>query len=500
MAPTPSRLLRQLCDLPVPPESVADAELLARFARHRDETAFAALLARHGSMVLNACRRALGDAHAAEDAFQATFLVLARRAGGLRHPAALAGWLYGVASRIARAARRAAQRRPDRTGPAPVAEPADPAPGPLAALTARDLLAALEAEVQRLPEAYRLPVVLCVLEGLSQEEAARRLGWAPGSVKGRLERGRRRLHERLARRGLTLSAVLGAAEVARATCLPAALAGATVRAAGQMAAGAPPVGLVSKTVVALAQGGVQSMSLSKWKVVLVLAVIGLTGTGLARLTSDRPAETTAVAADAGPRKEGRAARPKRADPLDRELAELRKLATEAEKLEDDLTEQVIQARQKLVELEERLSVAQAEARLPLEPSAKERSLYGDVARLERTIAVMKDSPQRQEWQRQLKLTRQHLEEAEAGRALFRKKRTELVVELRRELVRLEEDVRRRERRRDAAREQMADRLRQLRGATAGGAGRLPRSLEDKLEALRRELAELRREVQRLRRR
>src|SRR5262249_49792553 len=144
-------------------------------------------------MVLHACRRVLGDAHAAEDACQATFLVLARRAGCLQQPGRLAGWLYGVATRVAREARRCHDRLP-RVGLRQPPNPPAPRPGPLADVTARDLLAVLEQEVQRLPQAYRLPVVLCCLEGLSQEEAASRLGWTPGQVKGRLERGRQRLH------------------------------------------------------------------------------------------------------------------------------------------------------------------------------------------------------------------------------------------------------------------------------------------------------------------
>jgi RNA polymerase sigma factor (sigma-70 family) len=151
----------------------ADAELLARFVHQGDESAFAELVDRYGPMVLGVCRRALADAASAADAFQATFLVLARKAGALRRPEALAGWLHGVALRLARKARVAA-RRPG--GWAQVLSDAvpDPRPDPLAELSARELLAALDAEVGRLPEAHRLPVLLCCLEGLSQGEAAAR--------------------------------------------------------------------------------------------------------------------------------------------------------------------------------------------------------------------------------------------------------------------------------------------------------------------------------------
>src|SRR5262249_11923826 len=135
-----------------------DAELLARFASQGDEEAFTALVARHGPVVWNACRRGLGDLQDAEDAFQATFLVLARRASSGRPPESLAGWLYGVAGRVAREARRR-QRRQPRTGLGELPDPPGDHPDPLAELTARDLLAVLEEEVQRLPQSYRLAVV-----------------------------------------------------------------------------------------------------------------------------------------------------------------------------------------------------------------------------------------------------------------------------------------------------------------------------------------------------
>jgi RNA polymerase sigma factor (sigma-70 family) len=225
--------------LAAPPAPEADADLLDRYARGRDEAAFHALVARHGPMVWRVCRRVLGNDHAAEDAFQATFRVLARRAGGIRRPAALAGWLYGVALRVARKARGACLARRLRQRPAGEAAPPGECSDVLARVTARELLLALDEEVERLRGACKLLVVLCCLEGLSQEEAARQLGWTPGSVKGRLERGRRRLHHRLARRGLSLTGVLAASEVSRASAaLPPALAvSAADRAPAQKRAG-----------------------------------------------------------------------------------------------------------------------------------------------------------------------------------------------------------------------------------------------------------------------
>jgi RNA polymerase sigma factor (sigma-70 family) len=245
----------------------ADAALLERYARRRDEDAFAELLARHGPMVWRVCRRVLNDAHAAEDAFQATFLVLARRAGSIRRPEAVSGWLYGVALRVARKARSAGFRRRLHQTTADGLEPPCPAPGPAAVLTRRELLDAVDEEVRRLPEISRLPVLLCCLEGLSQEEAARRLGWTPGSVKGRLERGRARLRARLARRGLSLSAALAAAEASRTAAAAAPLAGAFVSAA--LAAGRGAAGF-SPEVMALARAGAGVVGM-KFKVLVLAA-------------------------------------------------------------------------------------------------------------------------------------------------------------------------------------------------------------------------------------
>jgi RNA polymerase sigma-70 factor (ECF subfamily) len=167
-----------------------------RFASERDEEAFAVLVRRHGPLVLGVCRRVLGAAPDAEDAFQATFLVLARKAGSIRDPHLLGSWLYGVASRIARKARRAANKRQAReqqlNGRVACAASASADP---------DLLPVLEEELRRLPEKIRAAVGLCYLEGKTNEEAARLLHWPTGTVKGRLARARCLLRQRLTRRG-----------------------------------------------------------------------------------------------------------------------------------------------------------------------------------------------------------------------------------------------------------------------------------------------------------
>src|SRR5262245_46483937 len=228
-----------------PLSSRGDAELLERFVSAADEPAFAALLERHGPMVLGVCRRLLGDAHRAEDAFQATFLVLARRARSVRRRDSLACWLFGVASRLSRQARRAEAarlRREARAARRPEAGEAD---------TARqELLALLDEELGRLPERHREPLVLCYLGGRTQDEAAGQLGWSISTLKRRLEAGRRLLRSRLTARGATLGAAL----------LPAALAtpalAAPLREAALASVFADARGsAVPAAVAALAEGG-----------------------------------------------------------------------------------------------------------------------------------------------------------------------------------------------------------------------------------------------------
>jgi RNA polymerase sigma factor (sigma-70 family) len=215
---------------------VSDAVLLERFAQGRDESAFAALVVRYGGMVLRLCRRILGDAHTAEDAFQATFVILARKAGTIKHPDALPGWLHGVARRVALKARTKSAGHSLAHIPRQEAL-LDPHPDPLTQLSARELLDLLDAGVRQLPAPQRSAVVLCCLEGHTQEEAARRLGVTAGSLKGHLERGRRRLQGRLARRGIALSAALALVAISRSVAASAPLQQSAVRAALDRAGG-----------------------------------------------------------------------------------------------------------------------------------------------------------------------------------------------------------------------------------------------------------------------
>jgi RNA polymerase sigma factor (sigma-70 family) len=263
-------VLRRLRNLvgPEEPADQTDRQLLRRFAAGRDEDAFEALLLRHGPLVLGACRRFLPDAHAAEDAFQATFLVLATKAGSLRREESLAAWLYRVAVNISRTAargdacRRAHEQEAARRRPHAAAEAGLPEWEPL-----------LDEEVSRLPRKYRMPVVLCYLEGRTHDEAARQLGWPLGTVKGRLARARDLLRARLCRRGLALPASglaatleRGAAAGAVPTPLPS-----TLRAALAFSAGGPlPAGAVSARAVTLAKGALPAVSAARPLLVCVL--------------------------------------------------------------------------------------------------------------------------------------------------------------------------------------------------------------------------------------
>jgi RNA polymerase sigma factor (sigma-70 family) len=264
-----------------------DAELLGRFIRDRDEAAFELLVWRHGSLVYSVCRRVLGDAHAAEDAFQATFLVLVRKAASVSRRQALAGWLYRVAYRVALRARA-------RTIPQPMAElPEPPAEEPDAALW-RDLRPVLDEEVGRLPQKYRLPVVLCYLSGLTTDEAARQLGVPRGTVLSRLAWARQRLRARLSLRGVTLSAgVLGALLASRAAgSASAAVVGAAFRAALAFAAGQPTAASVG--AVTLMEGAIRDMVMSRIRSGM-LVVLGLTVVGLGLgLWATRPATAEQV--------------------------------------------------------------------------------------------------------------------------------------------------------------------------------------------------------------
>ncbi len=229
---------------------LTDAQLLDRFVAGRDEGAFAILVERHGPMVLAVCRGVLKDLNDAEDAFQATFLVLFRKAGGLRVGGSLGSWLYRVAYRIAIRANAVTARRRERSGEE-VAMADKAAPAEAAAID-RELLPMIHQEIDRLPDKYRAPLALCYLEGLSYEDAAQQLGWPLGTVGSRLARAKDLLRSRLTRRGVTAtSAALAALLSSEATAAPAGWVEATTRAAlglDAVANGATAAGAVSAAV------------------------------------------------------------------------------------------------------------------------------------------------------------------------------------------------------------------------------------------------------------
>lgn len=255
-------------------EAGDDESLLRRFHIQGDEEAFAALVDRYGPLVLGVCRQVLGDAHAAEDAFQATFLILARKAGSVQRRRALAAWLHRVAGNVARTARTAAARRRHHEQQAAMNRPPDVVEAP-----DTSGWPILHAAIDGLPEKYRVPVVLCYLQGKTNEEAARELGWPVGTVKSSLARARECLRGRLEGLGLagTLT-LLGTGRVHAA--VPPTLAAATTRSAIAFATGQAAGKLVSASVAGLVEGGLRNMGTSKTQVALTLGLaVALLGGG-----------------------------------------------------------------------------------------------------------------------------------------------------------------------------------------------------------------------------
>jgi RNA polymerase sigma factor (sigma-70 family) len=274
------RHLRKLVGTGPAPDST-DAQLLERFAAQRDEAAFAALMERHGPLVWGVCRHILRHQQDAEDAFQATFLVLARKAAAIRKSEAVASWLHGVAYRVATKARQTIAKRRARQSEVPMPREEQPSEVGL-----HELQAVLDEEVQRLPKKYRAPFVLCCLESMGRAEAAAELGWHEGTLSTRIARARQLLERRLARRGITLSAVLSAtalAQNAAAGTIPSALLISTVRGVQASLAG-KAIEAVSAPVIALAGAVVKVMFITKLAVgaALVMALsLLLGGIGLA---------------------------------------------------------------------------------------------------------------------------------------------------------------------------------------------------------------------------
>jgi RNA polymerase sigma factor (sigma-70 family) len=265
-----------------PAGRLPDADLVRRFAAERDEAAFAALLERHGPLVWRVCRRGLVHEQDAEDAFQATFLVLAQKAASLRKAGSVAAWLHGVAVRVAAQARARTARQQGRPLEGPPASRQDL----LADVSRAEAQAVVHEELARLPEADRAALVLCYLEGKTQEEAARELGWSKSTVRRRLRRGQARLGARLGRRGLALAAPPLAAVLAggaAAAAVPPALVTATVKLGTLLAAGPAPA--AAARVVALTREVSKAMLTTRAKLAAtVLLALGVLGAGAGLLT------------------------------------------------------------------------------------------------------------------------------------------------------------------------------------------------------------------------
>lgn len=251
---------------------MTDADALELFVRQHDEAALAVLV-RHGPMVWSVCRRLLRSHHDAEDAFQATFLILVRKAATIQHAELVGNWLYGVAHQTAVKARAMAAVRSVRERPAAQA----PEPAAMQEPLWDDQKSLLDQELSRLPEKYRVLIVLCDLEGSTRKDVARQLGCPEGTVAGRLVRAREMLARRLARQGLTLSAALlggvlsaqGASAAVPATVMSSTIQAATLLAAGQAAAG----GAISASALALSQGVITAMQFTKLKTVTALLLL-----------------------------------------------------------------------------------------------------------------------------------------------------------------------------------------------------------------------------------
>jgi RNA polymerase sigma factor (sigma-70 family) len=272
------RVIRQVA-LDQGVREASDHDLLERFNEQRDAVAFHALLHRHGPMVFDVCRGVLGNEASAEDAFQAAFLILARKAASIRKGASLGSWLHSVAYRTALQARgqEATRKKSEARAQArPISEPDD--------LTWREVRAVLHEELNKLPERYRAALVMCYLEGKTQDQAAAQLRLAKSTLKERLERARKFLRARLVRRGLGPPALLVAAAWPApivSACLPSTLVSATVNAVGLSVAGQATAGVISAKVAALTEGVMRTMFLTKLKIATaILVVIALIGGGV----------------------------------------------------------------------------------------------------------------------------------------------------------------------------------------------------------------------------
>jgi RNA polymerase sigma factor (sigma-70 family) len=324
----PSWAIQPAGSTPVPTcvDEVSDGQLLDLFIRHKDASAFAGLVRRHGHMVLGVCQRILANSHDAEDCFQAAFLVLVRKATTIQPREMVGNWLYGVAYRTALEAKKMAARRRNREKKKfdmrrPVTDPD----------RWQELRPLLDEELSRLSDKYRFVLIACDLEGHTRKEVARALDLPEGTVASRLARARAMLAKRLKRRNLAMSAAALAAilaEKATAPSMPAALAASTTRAAALLAARKPVAGIISSNVAALINAAVKSMLLTKLQIaaaaLMILAALGL------GISAFLPSANAGKKADIVTRKE----KPKRVQDCILEKIDLNTMTIQAAKLDD----------------------------------------------------------------------------------------------------------------------------------------------------------------------
>jgi RNA polymerase sigma factor (sigma-70 family) len=309
---------------------LSDAQLLQSFLGTRDEAAFSVLLQRHGPMVWSVCQRVLRCDHHAEDVFQATFLVLARKAASIRKQKSLASWLYGVAYRLSRQLRAREARQPVLAA----ASIADAAQDPSHRASVLELQTVLDEELQRLSEQYRMPLVLCFLEGKTRDEAAEHLGWSVSTLKRRLDRAREVLRTRLCRRGVTLSGALLVTVMTQdlaGAAFPSKVLVPTVKAAVLVAGGKAATFIVPPQVVVLTEGVLKAMLMTKVKMatVAVLAVATLAaGVGLyagrggpVPVAAAQPSATTPAPAPPQKKEDKEAILQEKLDKLQKQLQE-----------------------------------------------------------------------------------------------------------------------------------------------------------------------------------
>ena len=523
---------------------LSDAELLLRFVRQRDEAAFELLVWRHGPMVLGVCRRVLRDTHGAEDAFQATFLALVRKAGSIARGGAVAPWLYRVAFRVALRARAAAAQRLARSGlPADLAAPEADSPAE------RDWLPILDEEIDRLPERYRRPVVLCHLQGCTLSQAAQQLGCPRGTVAVRLVRARQRLRDRLTHRGVMLGGALAFALATRRS-VSAALVKVTVRATLGYTLGGAAITL-PVSVLTLTEGVLRAMFLRKLKfaaaVLLATMLVGV-GAGWAAYRAAAgeapgagpialampPANTPPVPKNpypARPQQDEKVAEEHRRDEQRERLAlaekRLRLSEKEVEAQEEQWLQELIEARLKVMNLQQDINARERElaAGSATEGSladAELRKLTSDRDQLAQMLEQIKrlrskdDDPATDRLAKEIEVTEDKMRKREQElnkEAAEKKKARERILAdmrgLRRDLVVAEEKLRalrrRQEWKREEARRDLEDRAQRVRqwrqtledeGSASPPTAQQAVELEKKLDQVLRELAELRRTLRR----